>query len=97
MREIAKRVGSSTIKIYTEYGSKDALLLEVQKLGFQHLKVWYERALAVGLHGLQERFGEQVPHLVVLIYDEAQGHQVFLIGLLHLEHLSPLDVAGVVV
>ncbi len=62
VREIAKRVGSSTIKIYTEYGSKDALLLEVQKRGFQQLKVRYERALAVEVSAQVRLVGLSAAH-----------------------------------
>ena len=46
VREIAKRIGRSTIKIYSDFGSKDALLLEIQRRGFQLLRAHYEKAIA---------------------------------------------------
>ena len=49
------------------------------------------------LHRLEQGFGQQVAHLVVLIDHEAEHHQVLLVGLLpHLKDLRPLHVAGVV-
>ena len=46
VREISKRINYSTIKIYSEFGSKENLLVEVQKRGFGLLKNEYINAIS---------------------------------------------------
>lgn len=45
VRMIAKEIGYSTIKIYSEFGSKEKLLLEIQKKGFRQLERDYYQAI----------------------------------------------------
>lgn len=44
VREISKEIGYSTIKIYSEFGSKENLLQEIQKKGFRLLRDEYSKA-----------------------------------------------------
>jgi AcrR family transcriptional regulator len=45
VRMIAKEIGYSTMKIYSDFGSKEQLLYEIQKRGFDMLRSAYEKAL----------------------------------------------------
>jgi len=45
IRKIAQREGFSTMKIYSDFGSKENLFFEVQKLGFKLLKEVYFNAV----------------------------------------------------
>lgn len=48
VRSISKKIGYSTIKIYSDYGSKENLLLEIQKGGFQKINKKYNEAIIEG-------------------------------------------------
>jgi len=57
VRAIAKKIGYSTIKIYSEFGSKDGLLVEIQNRGFRQLRAHYLAASDKGksaAHTLEE-------------------------------------------
>ena len=45
VRDISKAIGYSTIKIYSDFGNKNGLLLEIQKEGFKELKKSYLEAI----------------------------------------------------
>ncbi len=45
VRELSKAIGYSTIKIYSEFESKENLLLEIQRNGFEQLKLAYLNAI----------------------------------------------------
>ncbi|MEO0341207.1 MAG: TetR/AcrR family transcriptional regulator [Bacteroidota bacterium] len=47
VRSIAKEIGYSTMKIYSDFGSKEQLLYEIQKKGFGQLSAGYQEALAI--------------------------------------------------
>ena len=44
VRDISKKINYSTIKIYSDFGSKDGLLQEVQKEGFRRLRRAYVKS-----------------------------------------------------
>lgn len=46
VRMISKEIGYSTIKIYSDFGSKEQLLFEIQKKGFAKLRQEYQAAIA---------------------------------------------------
>ncbi|MCE2997176.1 MAG: TetR/AcrR family transcriptional regulator [Cyclobacteriaceae bacterium] len=48
VREISKRIRYSTIKIYSEFGNKDNLFIELQKRGFEVLRQVYVEASESG-------------------------------------------------
>ena len=45
VRMIAKEIGYSTMKIYSDFGSKEQLLYEIQKKGFDQLQSNYHNAV----------------------------------------------------
>lgn len=45
VRMIAREIGYSTIKIYSDFGSKELLFFEIRKRGFEKLKMKYQHAL----------------------------------------------------
>lgn len=45
VRMIAKEIGYSTIKIYSDFGSKEKLLLRIQRDGFDQLRTVYLKAI----------------------------------------------------
>ena len=45
VRAIARKIGHSTIKIYSDFGNKEGLLQAVQQQGFLLIKEWYQKAL----------------------------------------------------
>ncbi|MEM9831430.1 MAG: TetR/AcrR family transcriptional regulator [Bacteroidota bacterium] len=47
VRAIAKKIQYSTIKIYSDFGSKEALLQEVQHQGFLLIREEYEKAIQI--------------------------------------------------
>lgn len=44
VRDISKKINYSTIKVYSDFGSKDGLLQEIQKDGFRRLRQAYVRS-----------------------------------------------------
>ncbi|MEO1627502.1 MAG: helix-turn-helix domain-containing protein, partial [Bacteroidota bacterium] len=45
IRKIAKKIGFSTMKIYSDFGSKERLFFDIQKIGFKLLKETYFSAI----------------------------------------------------
>ena len=72
VRDIAKEINYSTIKIYSDFGSKESLLREIQAEGFHLLKKNYEEAIA----GEQDA-GEQLLKLSLAHYHFARQQQVY--------------------
>lgn len=46
IREVSKEIGYSTIKIYSEFGNKENLLISIQDKGFRLLRDEYIKAIA---------------------------------------------------
>jgi len=70
VRGISKRINYSTIKIYSEFGSKENLLVEVQKRGFRLLKRKYINSIS----NVSEP-KEQFINLCIAHYTFARTHQ----------------------
>lgn len=54
VREISRAIGYSTIKIYSDFGGKDDLLFEIQKLGFKALEEKYKKVIT-GIRSPEEK------------------------------------------
>lgn len=61
-RKIAEKIEYSTIKLYSEFGSKEAILKELQIIGFQTL---YNRIAAIQALG-------QTPETSLMLYSSSQ-------------------------
>ncbi|MEM9888018.1 MAG: TetR family transcriptional regulator [Bacteroidota bacterium] len=54
VRSISKQIGYSTIKIYSDYGSKENLLFEIQQGGFRKIRKYYLDAARQGTDKVQQ-------------------------------------------
>ena len=72
IRNISKRINYSTIKIYSEFGNKESLMLSIQKKGFNMLR---ESMIAAIKNKKSPE--EQFIALNLAYYDFAKTHQAY--------------------
>jgi len=72
VREISKRIGYSTIKIYSEFDGKDGLYNAIQDRGFHMLKESYTQAIA-GIDDAEE----QLLQLTQVHFQFAMEHEKY--------------------
>lgn len=72
VRDISKRINYSTIKIYSEFGSKEGLLKVIQKQGFVMLKDEYLKSMDT-----QDSSDEKLIELTVKHFQFANQHKTY--------------------
>ena len=72
VRDISKKINYSTIKVYSDFGSKDGLLQEIQKEGFRRLRQAYVQSEAEATNA-----DEKLVQLTVAHYRFARQHRAY--------------------
>ncbi|MEL7534745.1 MAG: TetR/AcrR family transcriptional regulator [Bacteroidota bacterium] len=70
VRAIAKEIGYSTIKIYSDFGNKDGLFKAIQKEGFLALRKTYDEAESAGQNPSERLISLSLAH-----YEFAMEHK----------------------